>query len=364
MALSPYDHYYARTALLAAQGQQTRMRRIMMAMIACLALVPLMLALTPVGPPGMSRYAGIAVCGLGLLMAWRWRRRQWPSRNQSLLIVTIGLVGIAASCVMMTDPIDGLLGSAAFSLVATYVAFLHSHRVLVLTWVASGIVIAYLAVRVALTDLWLGLCGVIVSTLVVLTTSTFCRMAVDLLDHDNFQHPDEIDPLTGLLNRDAFNMHAATMLGSASRHDDQFLVILAIGIDDMSLLGDMDGSHSTIHAQVAVGQALRETIRHRVPLAHVSDSEFLIADVFKINDPSPLVDRIRVAINTTPMRLTASIGAASGALAPLTALPTEQVIDALVDLATDAMDQSRAAGGNQTAYTHFPTPSIGPNNTD
>ena len=91
------------------------------------------------------------------------------------------------------------------------------------------------------------------------------------------------------------------------------------------------------------------------------NSEFLIADVFKTNDPSPLVNRIRIAISTTPMRLTASIGTACGPLRPLTALPTEQVIDAVVDLAISAMEQSRAAGGNQTTYAQYPTPSVGPN---
>ncbi|MBN3458693.1 GGDEF domain-containing protein [Mycolicibacterium sp.] len=359
--MSPYDHYYARTALLAAQGQQARMRRLVTAMITCLAAVPLLLAFTPSGPPGVFRYVGIAVSACGLLMALWWRRRQWPSRKQSWLVVSIGTVGIGAICVLITNPAVGLLGSAAFSLVTTYAAFLHSRRVLALTWLTSGIVVTYLAVRVALIDFWLGLCGAVVAMLVIVTTSALCRMAIGLLDHDNLQHPNEIDPLTGLLNRDAFNIHAATMLGSHSRHDDQFLVIIAVGIDDMSLLSDMDGSHSTIHARVAVGQALRETVRHRVPLAHVSDSEFLIADVFKTNDPSPLVNRIRIAISTTPMRLTASIGTACGPLRPLTALPTEQVIDAVVDLAISAMEQSRAAGGNQTTYAQYPTPSVGPN---
>lgn len=340
------------------------MRRLLAVTITSLGVVPLLLLGTPAGPQGVFRYVALGVSACGLLMAWWWWRRQWPSRTQSWLVVAIGTGGIAGICVLISNPVVGLLGSAVFSLITTYAAFLHSRRILVLTWVASGIVVAYLAVRVAITDFWLGVCGAVVSMLIVVTTSAMCRMAVGLLDHDNVQHPNEIDPLTGLLNRDAFDIHAATMLGSHSRHDDQYVVILAIGIDDMSLLCDMDGTHSTVHARVAVGQALRETVRHRVPLAHVSDSEFLIADVFKTNDPSPLVDRIRIAISTTPMRLTASIGTACSPLRPLTELPAEQVVDALVELALRAMNQSRAAGGNQTTYAHYPTPTIGPNNQD
>ncbi|WP_067851258.1 GGDEF domain-containing protein [Mycolicibacterium wolinskyi] len=362
--MSPFDNYYARTALLAAQGQRTRMRHIVAVTIISLGVVPLLLLGTPAGPTGVGRYLEIGVSACGLLMAWWWWRRQWPSRTQSWLVVGIGTGGIAVICTLLADPVVGLLGTAAFSLITTYAAFLHSRRVLILTWLASGIVVGYLAVRVAMTDVWLGLCGAVASMLVIVTTSAMCRMAVGLIDHDNVQHPDEIDPLTGLLNREAFDIHAATMLGSHSRHDDQYVVILAVGIDDMSLLSDMDGTHSTLHARVAVGQAMRETVRHRVPLAHVSDSEFLIADVFKTNDPSPLVNRIRIAISTTPMRLTASIGTACSPLRPLTELPAEQVVDALVDLAVKAMNQSRAAGGNQTTYAHYPTPTIGPNNQD
>ena len=338
-----------------------RMRRIIVVTIICLAAVPLLMAGTPAGPQGVFRIVGVVVSACGVLMAWWWWHRQWPSRAQSWLVVAIGTAGIATICVTMTDSTVGLYGTTAFSLLTTYAAFLHSRRVLYLTWLTATIVIGYLAVRVAIHDPWLGISGAVVAMLVIVATSSLCRTAVVLLDYDNVQHPNEIDPLTGLLNREAFNIHAATMLGSHTRHDDQYLVIMAVGIDDMSLLGDMDGTHSTVHARVAVGQAMRETVRHRVPLAHVSDSEFLIADVFKTDDPSPLVNRIRIAIGTTPMRLTASIGTACTALRPLSGLPAEQIINALVDLATQAMNQSRATGGNRTTYVHYPTPTIGPN---
>ncbi|MGV0742371.1 GGDEF domain-containing protein [Mycolicibacterium sp. XJ870] len=362
--MSPFDHYYGRTALLAMQGQRTRMRRLVALTITCVSGVPLLLIFTPAGPAGTLRYAAVAVSACGLIMAWWWWRRQWPSRTQSWLVVSIGTVAIAAVCAMMANPVVGLLSAAVLSLVTNYAAFLHSRRVLALSWLAAGIVVTALAARVAATDIALAVCGAAMAMLVIVSTSAMCRLAVELLEHDNVQHPNEIDPLTGLLNREAFDIHAATMVGSHSRHDDQYLVIVAVGIDDMPLLSDMDGTHSTFHARVAVGQAMRETVRHRVPLAHVSDSEFLIADVFKTNDPSPLVDRIRIAISTTPMRLTASIGTACSPLRPLIELPVEQVIDALIDLAVRAMNQSRAAGGNQTTYAHYPTPTIGPNNQD
>ncbi|MBU9764705.1 GGDEF domain-containing protein [Mycobacterium sp. TNTM28] len=358
--MSPFDQYYARTALLAAQGKRARMQRTVGTTIIGLSLIPLLMLASPAGPGGALRYVAVAITVGGLIMAQWWWRRQWPSRTQSWIVVSIGTAGIAGTCVLLVDPQIGLLGSAGLSLITAYTAFLHSQRVLYLTWAAAVATVAFLAVRVAQTDVWLAISGAVVALAVILTTSALCRIAVELIEPDHLLHPREIDPLTGLLNREAFDMHTATMLGSHSRHDDQYLVVVAVGIDDMALLSDMDGSHSTLHARVAVAQAIRETVRHKVPLAHISDSEFLIADVFKANDPSPLVNRIRMAITTTPMRLTASIGTACSPLRPLTALPTEQIIDGLVTLADTAMKQSRAQGGNRTTYAHFPTPTMGP----
>ncbi|ABK75214.1 diguanylate cyclase domain-containing protein [Mycolicibacterium smegmatis] len=354
--MSPFDHYYARTAMLSAQGQRSRMRRIIGVTITALAFVPVLMLASPAGPAGALRYVPLGATACGVLMSVWWWRRKWPSRNQSWLVVGIGTVGIAVTLSSMSDPTVGLLSSSVFSLVTTYSAFLHSRRVLVLSWIASGLTVGFLAIRVAFTSIPMALSGALVSGLVIATTSMLCRMAIRLLDAGNVQHPNEIDRLTGLLNREAFEIQAATMLGSHSRHDDQYLVILAVGIDDMSLLSDMDGTHSTLHARVAVAQALRETVRHRVPLAHVSDSEFLIADVFKTNDPSPLVERMRLAISTTPMRLTASIGTVCSPLAPLASLPAEQVLQELIDVAMRAMNESRAAGGNQTISVNYPTP--------
>ncbi|WP_066896980.1 GGDEF domain-containing protein [Mycolicibacterium houstonense] len=358
--MSPFDHYYARTALLAAQGKRTQMQRTVGFTVVGLSLIPLLTLASPAGPQGVLRWVAVGVSIGGLTLAQWWWRRQWPSRTQSWFVVCIGTACISATCILLLNPTVGLLGSSALSLVTAYTAFLHSRRVLHLTWVASGAVVAFLAVRVAMTDIWLGVAGALVALLVIVSTSALCRIAVELIEPDRVQHPGEIDPLTGLLNREGFDMHTATMLGSHSRHDDQYLVVVAVGIDDMELLSDMDGSHSTLHARVAVAQAIRETVRHKVPLAHVTDSEFLIADVFKTNDPSPLVNRIRMAITTTPMRLTASIGTACSQLRPLTELPTEQIVDALVALADTAMNQSRAEGGNRATYAHFPTPTMGP----
>ena len=355
-----FDHYYSRTALLAARDELRGLRRTIVVLIACASLVPLLLIGSPIGPQGSMRYVAAAVSVCGLALAWWWGRMRRPGRNHSWIVVAVGTACVAVTCLLPAEPLVGLACTCAFSIITSYAALMHSRGVLIVTWVSAGLVVCGLSIQLAMTDVRLALGGALGSALVIGGTSAFCLMAVRLIDLDEVRHPSEIDPLTGLLNHQAFLMHTATMVGSHSRHDDQYLVVVAVGVDDMTLLRDMDGTDSTVQAQIVVGQVLRETVRRKVPLAHVSDGEFLIADVFKTDDPSPLVDRIRNTINTTPMRLTASIGTACSPLRPLIELPTEQVVDALMELAIRSMNESRAAGGNRTTYAHFPTPNSDP----
>lgn len=362
--MSPYDHYYGRTAHLAALGLRGRMRWLTAVSMLVLSVVPLLLFASSVGMRSPVRYtAGLITIG-GIVMAWRWWRLQWPSRTESLIILAVGALGIIVTCLVLTNVTIGLLGMSVYSMLTSYAAFLHSRRVWLLTLAAGEIVVVYLAVRVALTDVLLGVAGAIGVSLVLAFTSLICRMAVHLVDPDAMRHPNEIEPLTGLLNREAFDIAAATMFGAASRHDDQYLVVVAVSIDDIALLTDMEGVHSTLSARVAVGRALRETIRHKVPLAHVTETDFLIADVFKTNDPSPLVDRIRGSINTTEMRLTTSIGSVCSPLRSAADLSAEEVVDTLVTLATRAMQQSRSGGGNRVTNAYYPTLACGGESSD
>ena len=147
----------------------------------------------------------------------------------------------------------------------------------------------------------------------------------------------------------------ATLLASRSRSDDRYLVVVAVNIDSFSLLLGLTGSRGGNRARVTVGQALRETVRHNAIVAHVSDDDFLVADTFTTSDASPLVERIRGAITTTPQRLTASIGVVCTPLPPLAAEPPDDVVDKLIAIATTAIEQARMAGGNQVRYVLRPT---------
>ena len=80
----------------------------------------------------------------------------------------------------------------------------------------------------------------------------------------------------------------------------------------------------------------------------MDESEFLVVDIFTTADPSPLAERIRSAVASTPGGLTASIGMVSTPMRPLLDLPPNDVRDEAIAKATAAMFQARRRGGNAT----------------
>ncbi|MDF2825424.1 MAG: yeaP [Mycobacterium sp.] len=107
---------------------------------------------------------------------------------------------------------------------------------------------------------------------------------------------------------------------------------------------------------MAVAQTLRETTRSNALVGRIGDAEFVIADTFSSTDSSPLVERVRGAVATTPPRLTASIGVVCTPLAALSDCPPGELLDELIGLAGERMADARRGGGNQARYTVCPTP--------
>lgn len=348
------DQYYWFTALLAARGLQAVTSRLVALSFAVFGLMPMVLVYTGQSSQSVALQIGAVAVAVGALAAAGiWLREGWPSRLQSLVCAGMGCVLVAVTSLIATDPIVGLVYSTVFVLVSLHVACFHTPRLLAVTWALLAAVIAVLFVRAAQTELAVVIAASTVVVLVnVFAVFTF-RLLVRLMEPDA-DHAD-IERLTGLRHRDAFYRDVATLLASRSRSDDRYLVVVAVNIDSFSLLLGLSGSRGGNRARVAVGQALRETVRHNAIVAHVSDDVFLIADTFTTADASPLVERIRGAIAATPQKLTASIGVVCTPLPPLAAEPPDEVLDKLIGIATQAIDQARMAGGNQVRYVLRPT---------
>jgi diguanylate cyclase (GGDEF)-like protein len=322
-------------------------------MIFGLSSISVALIWSPTGPHGTRNQIlaiAVTVCcwGLGSL----WLRQRWPTALESRICVALGSVCIAVSCLIQSDAMAGLFGATAFTLVASYTAVFHTARWLAITWLATGMTLVILAIRLAAIDIAFAISAVLLVAFTVVFVSFTGRATISLVDadilHENFE------PLTGLFNRDGFYEKATTLLASRSRGDDRYLAVAVINLDGFSLVGEFSGISGSNRARVEIAQRLRETARRGAVLAHIADSEFVIADLFESADASALIERVRGTISGAPSRLSASIGVVTTALQPLVQLPPNDVLDELLAIATNAMYDSRKAGGNHVTYVRNP----------
>lgn len=339
------DHYYWLTALLAARGVRTTVSRTIAAIVLVLGLLQLTLTLTPAGPQGPTGELLAVGAAIGsVVIGVFWLRRWWPTSTESKLCGIVGTACITVVCLIQADPLLGLLVSTAYTVANGIAAILHSGRLVVATSTVGAVTVGVLAVRLAQTDVVLAVGGtaivVLTNVFVVVTARTVMRMV------DAERRVGEIDPLTGLLNRSAFDEEFAMMVGARSRDDDRHLVVLVVSLDGFSAIAGVKGEVGGKWARVAVGQRLRETVRGNAILAHVGEAEFLVADLFTTPDAAPLAERIHDAIYAAPLRLTASIGAVSTPLRPLSGAAPADVLDELLRIATAAMEEVRRTGGN------------------
>jgi diguanylate cyclase (GGDEF)-like protein len=351
------DHYYWLTAILAGRGLQASTCRVVAGVIATLGLVPMISLVSPLGPKGLiGQVLAVAVSVCCVAMALGWLRHRWPSRGESAACVVLGTVCIAVACLIPTSPVAGLLGASSFALLSAYVTCFHGVRLLVFTWAVAIATLAVLALRLAPLDTALAIGSVCLVALVNVFAAAVCRAGIRLISGDT--ETNQLEPLTGLLDRDAFYERTATLLAARHRDDDRYLVLVIVNIDGFSLITGMSGERGGNLARVAVGTAVRSCVRHNAVLAHVSEDDFVIADTFTSPDASPLVDRVRSAVSNTPSRLTTSVGVVSTPLRPLMHLPPDDVVDEVLKIATNAMFEARKAGGNRARFVVNPDLSV------
>jgi GGDEF domain-containing protein len=276
------------------------------------------------------------------------RPHAWPSRRVSAVSVILGGLWTSVACLIMSNPLLGLLTATTYIFGSTYIAFLHQLRTLAVLWTMASATMLWTAVRLGAEDRMLAVCATLVIGLLNVFVYFTCRVAIRLNSND-IQHG-EIEPLTGLLNTAGLYARAANLLAARNRQDDRHLVLAMVSIDSLPVLISVSGVRRANQARTDVSKALRETVRRNAIAAHITDSEFIIADTFTTPDASPLIDRVQGAMKSTPSRVTASIGVVSTPLAPLTTHPPQVVIDALLAAAARAMERAREAGGNDVRY--------------
>jgi diguanylate cyclase (GGDEF)-like protein len=348
------DHYYWMTAYLAAQGAQAGACRAIALATMGLGLIPLAMLASPSGPQdpvGRSLSVVVTICCIG--MTALWLRRTWPSQRTSGVFVVVSSLCIATVCFTGGDTLANVTAGGAFAILGAYTGFFHTARYVVFNIAVAVISITVTAVHLAHErDVLFALCTALFVIGINLAVPIACQTLVQMLEVDVLST--DIDTTTGLLNKDAFYQQTSELIGARNRGDDRYLVIVVTTLDNFRTIAETQGRAAGDRVRVAIGQTLRDVTRHDAVVAHIGKEEFLIADTFLSTDVSPLIDRLRGAIATTPPRLTASVGVVSAPLKGMASTPSNEVLDEMVTIATVAMFDARLAGGDQVRYVECP----------
>ncbi len=345
--------FYWVTSLLSARGRQKLTCRLLAVVTLGLGVLPIVM--DRVGgfvAPGW-RWVPPIVLTCSVAITGMWLRSRWPSKGLSQLAVLLTTGCIAAACLSVTDPLLGIMGCVTFVIPTVYISVFHSVRMLLVPWTVAATAMIVLAVRLSGPAIAVGLCSIALIVVVNGFLAVACATAISLVNpHD--RRGDDIEHVTGLLTVTGFYEQVATLIGARSRATDRHLIVAVADLDSYSLLRSLAGAAGARQARVTTAQQLRETTRGQTVLAHVGETQFLLADLFATPDASVLLDRVRGAVTAPPAQVTVSIGAVSIPVRTLAGGANQDVLEEIRALAVTAMTQARAAGGNRVCQIIAP----------
>jgi diguanylate cyclase (GGDEF)-like protein len=339
------DHYDWLSGYLAARGISGATRALMSSIAASMVLCLLALLVGSDGPRGAVPVGmmWLAVSG-GVAGALLWALR-WPTRAQSVAFAVTCNSAVALACLAHPNPLAALIGCIAFATFGAYIAFFHTTGLVLYNFAVAAAVGLIEATRLATSghpslagvDLWL---VVEVNIALPLAIGILVRaLAGDLVRADR-------DPLTGLLNRRAFQHQALGMI-LARRGIDAHLVVLVIDLDNFKALNDNRGHAAGDHALVQVAQALLAAADDQAVVARTGGEEFLLAGTSATCNADVLAADMCRAIEASTAGVTASIGTACACLDDPIPGEHQSLLEQLITASDAAMYRAKRLGGNR-----------------
>ncbi|WP_231990719.1 diguanylate cyclase [Mycobacterium sp. 852002-30065_SCH5024008] len=341
------DQYDWLSGYLASRRLSGATRAVMALIAASMVLCLLALLAGSDGPRGpvpvTMMWAAVAGGAAGVLL-WVWR---WPTRRQSVVFAITCNTAVALACLAHPNPLAALIGCIAFATFGAYMAFFHTTGFVLYNFAVAAAVGSWEALSLARTghpslagvDLWL---VIEVNIALPLAIRVLVRaLSGDLLTADR-------DPLTGLLNRRAFQHEALGMI-VARRGIDSHLVVMLVDLDNFKALNDRCGHAAGDHALVQVAKALLAAADNQAVVARSGGEEFLLAGTSAGCNAESLAARMCRAIAASAAGVTASIGTACARLDDTAAEP-HALLGELVTASDTAMYQAKRLGGNRSSH--------------
>jgi diguanylate cyclase (GGDEF)-like protein len=343
------DQYDWLSGYLAARGISAATRALMASISASMVLCLVALLAGADGPRGTLPIAmtWIALAGgVAGMVLWMWR---WPTHAQSVAFAMTCNTSVALACLAHPNPLAALIGCIAFATFGAYFAFFHTIGFVLYNFAVAAAVGLIEAGRLAASghlslagvDLWLVL---EVNIALPLAIRTLVRaLAGDLSRADR-------DPLTGLLNRRAFQHNALGMI-LGRRGIDSHLVVMVVDLDSFKALNDNRGHAAGDYALVQVAQALLAAADDQAVVARSGGEEFLLAGTAESCNAKQLATQMCAAISGSAAGVTASIGTACARLDDAAPGEHQALLAGLITASDTAMYQAKRLGGNQS-YHH------------
>lgn len=339
------SHYDWLSGYLHARGIGGATRIMMAGISASLALCLVALLSSTDGPRGAlpvamtwTAFAG----GIAGVVLWTVR---WPTPAQSMGFAVVTNSSIALACLAHPDPVASLIGCIAFATSGAYIAFFHTSKYVFYNFSVAAGVALYAAIRMA-SNGHPALAGV--DLFLVLQVNIALPLAIQVLIRalGNDLVRADLDPLTNLCNRRAFQLETLGLL-MARPAPDMFLLVAVIDLDDFKAINDRDGHLAGDRALVEVANALRGSTCDTAVIARSGGEEFIVADTSRAGEAGPLAQRICDAVADLPVSITASVGTACAPLEGVPARQHEQLVHSLVAAADKAMYSAKRNGGNR-----------------
>jgi diguanylate cyclase (GGDEF)-like protein len=339
------SHYDWLSGYLHARGFGGATRAMLAAISAALALCLVALLASADGPQGTVPVVmtWIAVAG-GAAGAALWTAR-WPTPAQSVGFAVTTNTSIALACLAHPSPMASLTGCIAFATSGGYLAFFHTSRYVFYNFAVATGVALYAAVRMAAQG-HVALAGVDLFLVLQVTIALSLAIQVMIRALGNDLVKADLDPLTNLCNRRAFQLETLGLV-MARPANDMFLLVVVIDLDDFKSINDRHGHLAGDRALVAVADALRSSTCDTAVIARSGGEEFIVADTSHTGDAAPLAQRICQAVADLAVPITASVGTASSSLDGVPARQHQTLVNYLIAAADKAMYCAKRSGGNR-----------------
>ncbi|MCK5751141.1 MAG: diguanylate cyclase [Mycobacterium sp.] len=297
---------------------------------------------------GVPALATVLVCaasmsvGLGMTLFWLTR---WPTRGQSIVAVSAGVLCIAGWSVAGPGIVVPTLSCTAFAITGAYLAFFHSVKLMTANVVLALATGAALTVRiaddvgwpVALSAFW---------TLWLLNTAMPIAVRSMAWALTHYVERANTDPLTGLLNRRGFLDEVCRLLDDSA--GCTLLVTAMVDLDDFKRVNDVSGHAAGDHILGVVSAVLHTLFPRRSAICRSGGEEFLIA--LCVDDGQPVDDvgdEICAAVKRRALGVTASVGVATTRPGRLSKRDIERLLARQIAAADAAMYAAKRLGGDR-----------------